>query len=119
MMPSAHLHNVKDLQLGRRPGSEEGELSSRSGSCASFSHAAERGASADAVDLTSRMNKLMALGEADKALIETLQTRLDEQRKQLEERQAALNSVQRNYEKLSEVRFRHTHRSHGKWIREA
>jgi len=90
-MSSAHVRSIKDLQRGRNdqdPASGSMDrLPSDSG-----------GMAADDVDLSSRMSKLKALGEADKALIATLQRQLDELR-------TGQSSVQRNYEKLSEVYF--------------
>lgn len=103
-MSSAHVRSIKDLQRGRKPGDgaadEDPAFDIPGSSPCSGRHAVD-GADADA---GVKMSKLKALGEADKALIQRLQERIGAQRIQLEERQATLSSVQRNFEILSEVR---------------
>jgi hypothetical protein len=104
-MSSAHLRSIKDLQRGRKPGddtADENPACDTSGSSPCNGGLTVDGDVASDADVGVR-SKLKALGEADKALIQRLQEHLGAQRIQLEERQAALTSVQRTFEKLSEV----------------
>eukprot|EP00962_Isochrysis_galbana_P028137 scaffold8867_cov118-Isochrysis_galbana.AAC.7 len=119
-MSSAHLRSIKDLQRGRKPGegtADEDPASDILGSPPCSGRLTVDGDVAADADVGVRMSKLKALGEADKALIQRLQERLGAQRIQLEERQATLSSVQRNFEKLSEVRvlFRIAATTHEPW----
>ena len=54
-------------------------------------------------DLSAKLAKLKALSDADKQLIVTLQTKMDEQKKELENRTTTIGAIQRNFENLSNV----------------
>ena len=76
---------VKDLQ--RKRTSEEEGLSG----------------SASTSDLATKMSKLKALSDADKELMETLQKKIEEQRRELEKRTITITTLQRNFENLSSI----------------
>lgn len=102
-MSVGHLRSIKDLQRGQKlVGGEDGDPAA--------DLQEQSPGESDGVDLRMQMGKLRALGEADKALILTLQARLEEQRK-LDV--VAMSALQRSYEKLSAVRACPSHRSGG------
>ena len=71
---------VKDLQTVRKP---------------------DEAALASASELVSKISKLKALGDVDKQLISTLQERIHQQKKELENRTMTIGAIQRNFENLS------------------
>ena len=54
-------------------------------------------------DLTAKMSKLKSLADADKALISTLQAKIEDPKKELEHRAVTIAAIQRNFENLSSV----------------
>ena len=54
-------------------------------------------------DLNAKLSKLRALSDADKQLIATLQGKIDEQKKELDNRTTTISAIQRNFENLSSV----------------
>ena len=54
-------------------------------------------------DLTAKMSKLKSLADADKALISTLQAKIEDHKKELEHRAVTIAAIQRNFENLSSV----------------
>ena len=91
-MAAGHLRNIKDLQKlqkGDDPASAGVALAPVSSESVS--------------ELASKMSKLRALSDADKQLITTLQERIDQQKKELENRTVTIGTIQRNFENLSAI----------------
>ena len=54
-------------------------------------------------DLAAKLSKLKQLSDADKQLIATLQAKLEEQKRELDNRTVTIGAIQRNFENLSTV----------------
>jgi len=78
-------------------------LTNGTGAVENTSGNARSSSSESAADLTAKLSKLRALSEADKQLIATLQAKVDEQKKELDNRTVTIGAIQRNFENLSNV----------------
>ena len=56
-----------------------------------------------AQDVKAKMTKLRALADVDKKLIATLQGKIEEQRRELDNRTSTIATIQRNFENLSTI----------------